>query len=329
MASQLVALPEVQRLSPACIRILGGNPGKFTLQGTNTYLVGTGRERLLIDTAEGVASWADALKRTLAEEGATLSAVLITHWHPDHVGGIGQVRQLVPGVRVYQSQLASGRSDYSTAMHGITPHAVAGSSGGSSSSSSAVQDIVDGQVFRVEGATLRAVHTPGHTTDHMAFVLEDDGSLFAGDNVLGQGTAVFEDLAVYLQSLMRMRALYAEGDKEGGARSRALFPGHGPVVEDGPAKITEYVQHRKQREDQVLELLRTSDKTGASSFVADSSSPTPWSAMELVEVIYADVREDLYPAAERGVVQILQKLAGEGKVAKDGRSWVVRERSPL
>ncbi|CAK7222338.1 hypothetical protein SBRCBS47491_004831 [Sporothrix bragantina] len=315
MASQLVALPEVERLSLACIRILGGNPGKFTLQGTNTYLVGTGRERLLIDTAEGVAAWADALERTLAEEGATLSAALITHWHPDHVGGISQVRQLVPGVPIYQSQIASGQTGYSATVHGISPAAADAS----------VQDIVDGQVFSVEGATLRAVHTPGHTTDHMAFVLEEDGSLFAGDNVLGQGTAVFEDLAVYLKSLARMRALYTEGGKEG----RLLYPGHGPVVEDGPAKITEYIQHRQQREDQVVKLLKTSDKTGQSSVVADSNSPPSWTAMDLVEVIYADVREDLYPAAERGLIQILQKLEGEGKVAKDGRSWVLRERSPL
>ncbi|CAK7201872.1 hypothetical protein SEUCBS139899_004587 [Sporothrix eucalyptigena] len=316
MASQLVALPEVERLSPACIRILGGNPGKFTLQGTNTYLVGTGRERLLIDTGEGVAAWGDALKRTLAEENATLSATLITHWHPDHVGGIGQVRQLVPGVPVCQSQIASGRTDYSSAVHGISPSGAGG-----------IEDIIDGQLFRVDGATLRAVHTPGHTTDHMAFVLEEEGSLFAGDNVLGQGTAVFEDLAVYLQSLDRMRALYSVTKK-----GRLLYPGHGPVVEDGPAKITEYIQHRQQREDQVVRLLRSSDKEGASTTadsVSTSSSPLAWTAMELVEVIYADVRKDLYPAAERGLIQILEKLEDEGKVVKEGRSWVLRERSPL
>lgn len=320
MASQLVALPEVERLSPACIRILGGNPGKFTLQGTNTYLVGTGRERLLIDTGEGVAAWADALERTLAEEKATLSATVITHWHPDHVGGIGQVRKLVPGVTVYQSQLESGR---------VAP-----------APGQEVLDIVEGQAFYVEGATLRAVHTPGHTTDHMAFVLEEEGSLFAGDNVLGQGTAVFEDLAVYLQSLARMRALYTE--KRGAAAGTAsrLYPGHGPVVEDGPAKITEYIEHRQQREDQVVRLLRSPDKAAAAAASSNSSSSTSptavdgkpassWTSMELVEVIYADVRRDLYPAADRGLVQILQKLEDEGKVVLHGRTWSLRERSPL
>ncbi|KJR80033.1 uncharacterized protein SPSK_00568 [Sporothrix schenckii 1099-18] len=317
MASQLVALSEVERLSPACIRILGGNPGKFTLQGTNTYIVGTGRERLLIDTAEGVPAWADALERTLAQESATLSAAVITHWHPDHVGGISQVRKLVPGATIYQSQLESGRL-------GAAP-------------GQEVLDIVEGQAFYVEGATLRAVHTPGHTTDHMAFVLEEEGSLFAGDNVLGQGTAVFEDLAVYLQSLARMRALYSEKRGTAAATPNRLYPGHGPVVEDGPAKITEYIEHRQQREDQVVRLLRSPDKVAAASSTssaaasssADGKSPSSWTAMELVEVIYADVRRDLYPAAERGLVQILQKLEDEGRVVQDGRAWTWRERSPL
>ncbi|KAL1899132.1 hypothetical protein Sste5346_003054 [Sporothrix stenoceras] len=323
MASQLVALPEVERLSPACIRILGGNPGKFTLQGTNTYLIGTGKERLLIDTAEGVPAWADALERTLAEEKATLSAALITHWHPDHVGGIGQVRKLAPGVTIYQSQLESGRL-------GAAP-------------GEEILDIVEGQAFYVEGTTLRAVHTPGHTTDHMAFVLEEEGSLFAGDNVLGQGTAVFEDLAVYLQSLARMRALYSEKRGAAAGTPNRLYPGHGPVVEDGVAKITEYIEHRQQREDQVVRLLRSPDKAAAvaaansgassppasSSGAADGKFPSSWTSMELVEVVYADVRRDLYPAAERGLIQILQKLEDEGKVIEDGRKWTLRERSPL
>ncbi|CAK7272552.1 hypothetical protein SEPCBS57363_005189 [Sporothrix epigloea] len=306
MASQLVALPEIERLSPACVRILGGNPGKFTLQGTNTYLVGTGRDRILIDTAEGAATWVDALKRTLDDEDATLSAALITHWHADHVGGIGQLRRLFSDIAVYQSQIA---------QHSFAPSAVG----------RGIQDIVDGDTFSVEGATLRAVHTPGHTTDHMAFVLEQEGSIFAGDNVLGQGTAVFEDLAVYLQSLARMQALYDKGDKGG----RLLYPGHGPIVKDGPAKIAEYIQHRQQREDQVTQLLLTSDKIETPICPTDCGKPTTWTAMELVEVIYADVRRDLYPAAERGIIQILEKLEGEGKVVRDGHLWARHERSSL
>ena len=288
--AQLVALPEVDSVSPAVVRILGGNPGNFTLQGTNTYLVGTGRARLLIDTGEGVPSWVDHLRSVLGSN--TLKAVLITHWHPDHVGGLDHVRQLVPGVPVYQSQIARPDPD--------------------------ILDIQDGQTFSVAGATLRAVHTPGHTTDHMAFVLEEENAVFAGDNVLGQGTAVFEDLAVYLASLAKMKALYSPEDK-----ARRLYPGHGPVVEDGPGKIDEYIGHRQQREDQVVGLLQS----GSSGIKTSSTGAlTP---QQMVEVIYADIRKDLYPAAERGLTQILYKLEAEGKVIQTGDGWILRAKSPL
>lgn len=291
---QLVPLPEVQRLSPACIRILGGNPGKFTLQGTNTYLLGTGRERLLVDTAEGRPAWSAALARTLAAENATVAATLLTHWHPDHVGGVDHVRQLVPGVPVYQNTDGPGLAQR------FADHA----------------PITDGQEFRVDGATLRAVHTPGHTTNHMAFVLAEEDALLAGDNVLGQGTAVFEDLGVYLQSLARMRQVFAG----------PLYPGHGPVVADGPAKIDEYLQHRQQREDQVVRLLRLEPRQSLQGLQPVLSART---SSALVEAIYVDTPRDLHPAAERGIVKILEKLEAEGKAVRDGQQWALRERSPL
>src|SRR4051794_18544446 len=91
MATPLPPLPEIDRLTPGCIRILGGNPDKFALQGTNTYLLGTGPRRLLIDTGEGKPSWIAALTKVLREEGASVQAALLTHWHHDHVGGVGNL----------------------------------------------------------------------------------------------------------------------------------------------------------------------------------------------------------------------------------------------
>lgn len=117
--------------------------------------------------------------------------------------------------------------------------------------------------------------------------------MFTGDNVLGQGTAVFEDLPLYLDSLRRM-------EKQFGGRA---YPGHGPVITDGRAKIEEYIKHRQQREDEVLKVLR--DAKGAAR-----------TARDLVKIIYKDVPENLHDAAERGVVQILEKLLKEGKVEK-------------
>lgn len=286
MALQLVPLPEVERLSPLCIRILGGNPSKFTLQGTNTYLIGTGPKRLLIDTGEGKPSWITALKRTLAEEKASVSAALLTHWHGDHVGGVGDLLEATgPETKVHKHQPDAGRGQL---------------------------DIAEGQRFAVDGATLTAHHTPGHTADHVVFVLAEEDALFTGDNVLGQGTGVFEDLAAYLSSLAAMETL---------AGGRA-YPGHGPVVDDGPARIREYVAHRRQREDQITATLRQANEGAPGKRAA-------WEPMELVRVIYRDVPENLHLPARGGVVQVLNKLGKEGRAYEEEGRWVLRDRSGL
>ncbi|KAI0206012.1 metallo-beta-lactamase superfamily protein [Astrocystis sublimbata] len=289
MASHLVHIPEVERLSPICIRILGGNPGKLHLQGTNTYLLGSGPRRLLVDTGEGKPSWQAALKRVLAEEKATVQTALLTHWHPDHTQGVPQLLELVPDA----------------AVHKCNPTGKLGS-------------IADGQVFQVDGATLTAVHTPGHTTDHMVFVLGEEDALFTGDNVLGHGTAVFEDLGVYLSSLAKMETL---------VRGRA-YPGHGPVIGEAKPKIAEYISHRQQRELQVFETLgSTKDLSLASGDAADTAT---WAPMELVKVIYRDVPEDLHIPASYGVVQILKKLQAEDKVVlHQGDRWQLKDKSNL
>ncbi|KAI6779466.1 Beta-lactamase-like protein-like protein [Emericellopsis cladophorae] len=273
MAAQLAKLPTVERLSSACIRILGGNPGKFTLQGTNTYLVGTGPRRILIDTGEGRPAWLDSLRSTLEEENASIESALISHWHHDHVGGIKDLLELSPSTQIFKHKPAQDQSPIS-----------------------------DGQVFRTPGATLTAHYTPGHTDDHMTFVLAEEDAMFTADNVLGHGTAVFEDLSAYLQSLGKMKSLFT---------GRA-YPGHGPVLEDGPAKITEYIGHRRQREEQVLETLRSTNGDG----------DKPWTVMEIVKIIYSEVPEELHPAAAGGIVQILGKLRSEGRVTHDvGDTW--------
>ncbi|GKT39892.1 lactamase-like protein nscB [Colletotrichum spaethianum] len=285
MASQLVPLPEVERVSPVCIRILGGNPGKFTLQGTNTYLLGRGSRRILIDTGEGVPSWIAAIKSTLEQEQASVETVLITHWHRDHQGGIQQLLELSPDSKVFKNQPEEGQSDIS-----------------------------DGQRFVVDGVSLTAVFTPGHTVDHMAFVLEEEDAMFTADNVLGQGTAVFEDLATYLDSLEKMRHLF---------KGRA-YPGHGPVIDNGPSKILEYINHRKAREEQVIRTLRTVRQGETIEGAANA-----WTPMELVKVIYHDVPEELHVPAGGGVIQILAKLEKEDRVAQSNDRWTLKDRSAL
>ncbi|PTB62510.1 Metallo-hydrolase/oxidoreductase [Trichoderma citrinoviride] len=282
MAAALVALPVVQQLSPRCIRILGGNPGKFSLQGTNTYLLGSGHSRILIDTGEGRPAWIQALKETLTDEKATVKLALITHWHHDHTGGIADLVNAFPQVKIFKNSPDAGQLP-----------------------------IQNGDAFEVEDATLTACHTPGHTKDHMVFVLTEEDAMFAGDNVLGQGTAVFEDLATYIQSLKEMKTLF----------SGRLYPGHGPVVDNGPEKIAEYIEHRRQREEEVLRAMRG----GAPDSNSNDNNKETWTAMEIVKVVYKDVREDLHMAACGGVVQMLAKLEQDGKVRQTEDGWQLQD----
>lgn len=278
MAAQLVALPTIERLSPVCIRILGGNPGKFTLQGTNTYLLGSGKKRILLDTGEGRPAWAASLKSVLQQESADIDLVLLSHWHGDHVGGVNDLLSMAKGAKIYKNDPSSGQ-----------------------------ESIHDGQVFRAEGVTLTAAHTPGHTSDHMVFHMKEEDALFTADNVLGQGTAVFENLRQYLQSLARMKTMF----------KGCAYPGHGPVLADGPGKIAEYIEHRQQREDQVMQTMRAQ---------ADAA----WQPMDIVKVIYTDVPVELHPAACHGVVQILNKLEEERHVQKlSGDTWQLMNKATL
>ncbi|KAK2757716.1 hypothetical protein FQN54_004685 [Arachnomyces sp. PD_36] len=300
MAIQHAALPEVERLSASVIRILAGNPGKYTLQGTNTYLIGRGPSRLLIDTGEGLPSWTTHIKALLTSENATITTALLTHWHYDHVNGVPELRRICPGVRVYKNDPDEGD----------------GEEGGQ-------LGIEDGQEFRVEeGVTLKAVFTPGHTMDHMAFLLVEEGAMFTGDNVLGHGTAVFEDLKTYLSSLEKLQHSF----------SGRAYPGHGAVIEDGKSRIIQYIQHRQQRENEVLRVLKFGTLAeGKEEGEAAVTKTKDWTPLELVKVIYKDVPESLHLPASQGVAQVLRKLEGEGKVGEDEGTgkWRLNGRSAL
>lgn len=179
-------------------------------------------------------------------------------------------------------------------------------------------DITDGQTFATEGATLRAIHSPGHTQDHMALILEEEDAMFTGDNVLGHGTAVFEDIGTYLNSLDKMKGLF----------SGKAYPGHGAVIEDGPSRIGEYIRHRKERESQVIQVLKSS-KNNPGITITRNEEADEWTSMEIVKIIYKDVPESLHVPANGGIVQILHKLQADQKVVKEQDRWKLEARAAL
>lgn len=275
----------MQRLSPLVAVISGLNPGRFTLNGTNCYLVGRGESRVLIDTGEGGRQAViDKMREALAQ--SRLSDVIITHRHYDHVGGLADVlASFTPAPKVHMWPLGAGGR--AACKH--SSREADGAFRTDLPAGARVHDLTHGGVVAAEGATLRCYHTPGHTDDSICLFLEQEGSLFTGDLVLGAGTAVFSDLARYMESLQLALSL----------RPGRLYCGHGPVVEDGQSKLREYITHRTLREEQILAQLSTGNL----------------SAPELVSRMYADTHPALHAAAAGNILLHLEKLRGERRVA--------------
>ncbi|KAF5120187.1 Atrochrysone carboxyl ACP thioesterase [Metarhizium anisopliae] len=111
--TNLPNLPNVEQLTPRVLRILGQNPGKFTYQGTNTYVIGTGAHRLIVDTSGGEPAWAELVSSTLESMGVSLSHVLLTHWHGDHTGGVPDLLRLYPHLEgsIYKNEPDKGQQN--------------------------------------------------------------------------------------------------------------------------------------------------------------------------------------------------------------------------
>ncbi|GAQ08561.1 beta-lactamase-like protein 2 [Aspergillus lentulus] len=280
--THLSYIPDVEQISPRVIRVLGQNPGKFTLQGTNTYIVGTGTKRLIIDTGQGIPEWADLIKETLSRGDFSLSDVLLTHWHGDHTGGVPDLLRMYP--------------DLTPRIFKHTPDRTQ-------------QPIVDGQIFKVEGATVRAVHSPGHSHDHMCFILEEEEAMFTGDNVLGSGTAAIEHLSTWMVTLKQMQS---HGCKLG-------YPAHGVVITDLQSKIGSELAGKLRRERQALQALRQ-----ASRNISGGPGKGRLTVKELVAAVHGDRIDDgiRVLALEPFMDEVLRKLAEDGAVGFDMRGGV-------
>lgn len=288
-------VPKISVLSPLVTRVLGCNPGKFTLQGTNTYLIGAGKQRVLIDSGEGNTEYTSLLSKYVQQLGIEISAVLLTHWHGDHVNGVAPLlKELGPGRinpdGIYKYKLPGDDDKYPWP----------------------VQDFQDQQVFKGDGFTLTGYHTPGHAEDHLVFWLEEESVLFSGDNILGHGTTIFENLKDYIDSLRRMLNV-VETKVPNAPHTARTYPGHSHYVENTRSKILDYIQHRTDRENEILRVLEAHHE--------ENGPDAPVSTRRIVEIIYKDYPENVWPAAERGVYLHLKKLHVEDKVSGAERDW--------
>jgi glyoxylase-like metal-dependent hydrolase (beta-lactamase superfamily II) len=178
------------------------------------------------------------------------------------------------------------------------------------------QPIADGQIFRVEGATVRAVHTPGHTDDHMCFILEEECAMFTGDNILGHGTSAVEHLRTWMDTLHKMQA-------QGCGRG---YPAHGIVIADLRAKIAGELAQKLRRERQVLKALVQTKRgeRGAGQGQGQGRGKRSVTVQQLVAAIYGEgVEAGLRELAlEPFMDEVLRKLAEDGIVAFEVRAGV-------
>jgi endoribonuclease LACTB2 len=265
--------PVTATLTDRVGRVLGLNPGMMTGPGTNTYLVGR-RDPILIDTGAGVPDYLPLLEQYLAERGwSQPSRVILTHRHRDHLGGVEQLRARYRGLHVSKMRHRDA----------ALPEPI--------------EDLRAGERVEGDSVTLLPVYTPGHASDHLCFYLVEEKALFTGDVVLGGSTTVIPsddgDLLDYLDSLRRLLDLDLQ----------RIYPAHGPVIEDGPGKIREYIDHRMMRERQILQAM------------ADGLQTIP----DMVRVIYADVAPALHPVAAMSVESHLRKLAREHRAEERRR----------
>ncbi len=200
------------------------NPSAMTLDGTNCYIIASTTDAWLIDAGPDEAEHLRALANYIQERGVTLRAILLTHTHGDHIGGLDALRAIVPAP-VYAFKDGYDRK------------------------------LTAGESLTLEGQRLTVIHTPGHARDCVCFFHEPDGVLVAGDTILGFGTSVIAppegDVSDYLDSLERLKAYPA----------RLIAPGHGPMISDARAKIDEYIEHRLMRERQIIAQLQDGPQT--------------------------------------------------------------------
>lgn len=251
----------------------------MTGEGNWTWLIG-GRVPTLVDAGTGDPRHLAALVEALG--GAVLAQVIVTHGHVDHASGAPALAAAFPGAR-FRKMPWPGRDDRWPAPW---------------------EPLQDGDRVEAGDTSLVAIHTPGHAPDHLCFWHQDSRTVFGGDLAV-KGMTVYipsrlqGDLAAYLASLRRILDL----------RPARLLPAHGGIIEDPDAVLRGYIEHRLEREAQVIDALR-----------AGRADPAA-----IVAHVYRGLKDSLAPLAVESVEAHLVKLEREGRARRDGNAWLIIE----
>ncbi len=273
---------QVTVISPHIRRVIANNPSPFTFHGTGTYILGRGNVAV-IDPGPADAAHIDAIVNATA--GETISHMLVTHTHRDHS----------PGCRLLAAH--TDARTYAYGSHGAGKIA-AGAEVEEGGDMDFEPDVLisDGEIIHGDGWSVECVHTPGHTSNHVCYALREENVLFTGDHVMGWSTSVISppdgDMGAYMASLA---ALQNRDDA-------TYWPTHGPAVIEPKAHVRAFIAHRKEREAQIRRCLAD----GVHRIV------------EMLPSMYANVPENLHPAAARSVLATLALLVERGEVVCEG-----------
>jgi glyoxylase-like metal-dependent hydrolase (beta-lactamase superfamily II) len=276
----------VEEVGPGIRRVIANNPSPFTLYGTGTYLLGTG-EVAVIDPGPADASHIRAIVDGL-DDGERITHVLVTHTHMDHSPGCALLREHTDAPTYAFGPHGAGKLE-----EGV-PVEEGGDMAFNPDELVTHGDVIEGGDWSVE-----CVYTPGHTSNHMCYHLREGNALFTGDHVMGWSTSIISppdgDMMAYMVSL----ELLLERD------DRIYWPTHGPAITDPHAHVQAFIEHRKEREAQIMECI---DK--GVGLIKD-----------MVPLMYRDTPEFMYPAAARSTMAAVEYLVKRGILAtSDGVS---------
>ncbi|NVD44968.1 MBL fold metallo-hydrolase [Qipengyuania atrilutea] len=271
-------------VEPLVRRVLAPNPSPYTYTGTQTYIVGNAGDVAVIDPGPNEEAHIEAILAGIGD--AKLSAIMCTHTHRDHSPAAAPLSERTGAPVVGCAPLTlddNGPRADAPFDKTYAPDRV----------------LVDGEAMTGTGWTLRALHTPGHTSNHLCFALEESGALFTGDHVMGWSTSVVVppdgDMGDYMTSLERL----------GAREDRVYYPAHGEPVEKPRQLVRGMLGHRRQRENQILRLLGEAARA-VSGFIP---------------AMYKGLDERLIPAAEMSVTAHLIDLERRGLVRRNGEIW--------
>jgi glyoxylase-like metal-dependent hydrolase (beta-lactamase superfamily II) len=274
---------ELERLTPHIRRLTARNPSAFTFRGTGTYVVGQGNVAV-IDPGPMLDEHIDALKRTL--QGETVTHILITHTHMDHSPAAQPLKE------------AWGAPTYGYGPHGAgkREQGVPVEEGGDMHFVPDVR-VRHGDLIEGDGWTMECVYTPGHTSNHICYGLKEESALFTGDHVMGWSTSIISppdgDMTAYMDSL---QVLLRRDDA-------VYWPTHGTCIRDVRQYVQAFIDHRLEREAQILDCLRR-----------DYDAIT-----DMVPVMYTELGQNMYGAAARSVLAAMMRLVATGQVICEDR----------